>query len=62
MDDDALFSDLRDKLFTAVVGDALDKLGSVIRPDARVDGIMQGLAQIVTNASTVSIANDSFFF
>ena len=25
-------------------------------------GIMQGLAQIVTNASTVSIANDSFFF
>ena len=38
MDDDALFSDLRDKLFTAVVCDALDKLGSVIRPDARVDG------------------------
>jgi ribose transport system permease protein len=25
-------------------------------------GIMQGLAQIVTNASTVSIANDAFFF
>src|SRR5271168_4630836 len=25
-------------------------------------GIMQGLAQIVTNASTVSIANDDFFF
>ena len=25
-------------------------------------GIMQGLAQIVTNASTVSIANDPFFF
>jgi regulator of RNase E activity RraA len=27
MDDDALFSSLRDKLFTAVVGDVLDKLG-----------------------------------
>ncbi len=27
MDDDALFSSLRDKLFTAVVGDALDKMG-----------------------------------
>jgi hypothetical protein len=27
MDDDALFSNLRDILFTAVVGDALDKLG-----------------------------------
>ena len=27
MDDDALFSSLRDKLFTAVVGDVLDKMG-----------------------------------
>ena len=27
MDDDALFSGLRDNLFTAVVGDVLDKLG-----------------------------------
>jgi hypothetical protein len=27
MDDNALFSSLRDKLFTAVVGDVLDKLG-----------------------------------
>jgi len=27
LDDDALFSSLRDKLFTAVVGDVLDKLG-----------------------------------
>jgi hypothetical protein len=27
MDDNALFSSLRDKLFTAVVGDVLDKMG-----------------------------------
>ena len=27
MDDDALFASLRDKLFTAVVGDVLDKMG-----------------------------------
>ena len=27
MDDDALFSTLRDKLFTAVVGDVLDAMG-----------------------------------
>ena len=27
MDDDALFVTLRDKLFTAVVGDVLDRLG-----------------------------------
>ncbi len=48
MDDDALFSDLRDKLSTAVVGDALDKLGwrrqflpqaiGPLRPDMKLVG------------------------
>ena len=48
MDDDALFSSLRDKLFTAVVGDVLDKMGwrrqflpqaiGPLRPDMKVVG------------------------
>ena len=48
MEDDALFSSLRDKLFTAVVGDVLDKLGwrrrflpqavGPIRPDMKIVG------------------------
>jgi 4-hydroxy-4-methyl-2-oxoglutarate aldolase len=48
MDDDALFSSLRDKLFTAVVGDVLDKLGwrrqflpqavGPLRPDMKIVG------------------------
>ncbi len=48
MDDDALFASLRDKLFTAVVGDILDKLGhrrqflpqaiSPLRPDMTIVG------------------------
>ena len=48
MDDDALFSSLRDKLFTAVVGDVLDKLGwrrqflpqaiGPLRPDMKLVG------------------------
>jgi 4-hydroxy-4-methyl-2-oxoglutarate aldolase len=48
MDDDTLFSSLRDKLFTAVVGDALDKLGwrrqflpqaiGPLRPDMKLVG------------------------
>ena len=29
MVDDVLFSNLRDKLFTAVVGDVLDRMGAV---------------------------------
>ncbi len=48
MDDDALFASLRDKLFTAVVGDILDKLGhrrqflpqaiSPLRPNMKIVG------------------------
>src|SRR5271166_5396581 len=48
MDDDALFSSLRLKLFTAVVGDVLDKLGwrrqflpqavGPLRPDMKIVG------------------------
>ena len=48
LDDDALFASLRDKLFTAVVGDILDKLGhrrqflpqaiSPLRPDMTIVG------------------------
>src|SRR5271165_2199412 len=48
MDDDAMFSSLRDKLFTAVVGDVLDKLGwrrqflpqaiGPLRPDMKLVG------------------------
>ena len=48
MDDDALFASLRDKLFTAVVGDVLDKLGwrrqflpqaiGPLRPDMKLVG------------------------
>jgi regulator of RNase E activity RraA len=48
MDDDALFSSLRDKLFTAVVGDVLDKMGwrrqflpqaiAPLRPDMKLVG------------------------
>jgi len=48
MDDEALFSSLRDRLFTAVVGDVLDKLGwrrqflpqaiGPLRPDMKVVG------------------------
>ncbi|HEX4764920.1 MAG TPA: RraA family protein [Lichenihabitans sp.] len=48
MDDDALFASLRDTLFTAVVGDILDKLGhrrqflpqaiSPLRPDMKIVG------------------------
>jgi hypothetical protein len=48
MDDDALFSSLRDKLFKAVVGDVLDKLGWrrqflpqaiwPLRPDMKIVG------------------------
>ena len=41
MDDNALFSSLRDKLFTAVVGDVLDVMGcggnSCRRPSGRFD-------------------------
>ena len=48
MEDDALFSNLRDKLFTAVVGDVLDKMGwqrqflpqaiKPLRPEMKVIG------------------------
>jgi 4-hydroxy-4-methyl-2-oxoglutarate aldolase len=48
MDDDALFASLRDKLFTAVVGDVLDKIGcrrqflpqaiGPLRPDMKLVG------------------------
>ena len=48
MDDDALFASLRDKLFTAVVGDVLDKMGcrrqflpqaiGPLRPDMKLVG------------------------
>ena len=48
IDDNALFSSLRDKLFTAVVGDVLDKLGwrrqflpqaiGPLRPDMKIVG------------------------
>jgi regulator of RNase E activity RraA len=48
MDDDVLFSNLRDRLFTAVVGDVLDKLGFLrqflpqavgpLRPDMKIVG------------------------
>ena len=48
MDDDALFANLRDKLFTAVVGDVLDKMGcrrqflpqaiGPLRPDMKLVG------------------------
>ena len=48
MDDDALFANLRDKLFTAVVGDVLDKMGwrrqflpqaiGPLRPEMKVVG------------------------
>ena len=48
MDDDILFSNLRDKLYTAVVGDALDKIGwrrqflpqaiAPLRPDMKLIG------------------------
>ena len=48
MDEDALFASLRDKLFTAVVGDVLDKMGwrrqflpqaiAPLRPDMKVVG------------------------
>jgi 4-hydroxy-4-methyl-2-oxoglutarate aldolase len=48
MDDDALFASLRDKLFTAVVGDVLDKMGcreqflpqaiGALRPDMKLVG------------------------
>ena len=48
MDDDALFANLRDKLFTAVVGDVLDKMGcrrqflpqaiAPLRPDMKLVG------------------------
>ena len=48
MDDGALFSSLRDKLFTAVVGDVLDEMGwrrqflpqaiGPLRPDMKIVG------------------------
>jgi regulator of RNase E activity RraA len=48
LDDDVLFSNLRDRLFTAVVGDVLDKLGFLrqflpqavgpLRPDMKIVG------------------------